>query len=163
MATSAQHQTAQPSAMLIMHQRYEAATSEYDVVDCARPALPHAQGEEAESHRRELDEGCTASLAETDALRTAILLQVPRNALEAAILQFHIAAAFDMLLSYETLPKHEKDALNTAISTMHDYLCRMAPNAGQVAGNAFAFSAAWADRKRRYRTGHVTPDPESVA
>lgn len=143
------------SALLAMHQRYEVATGEFDAIDCARSSLRDSDDDEAVSLRRQYDEGCSSSIGETDALRTAILFQVPQDATDAAILQYHIANAFDMMESCEVYPKHEQEALSTAISTLFDYTCRMACDAQQPAGVAFAYSVAWASRKRRYRTGQL--------
>lgn len=143
------------SALKAMHQRYEAATAEFNVIDETRSALRPSHGDAVETYYRQLDEACSASIGETDALRTAILHQVPQDADDVAILHYHIAAAYDMMLGCETYPKHEQEALTTAINTMLDYACGMAPDVQQLSGDAFAYCADQVNRKRRYRTGLV--------
>lgn len=143
------------SALKAMHQRYEAANAEFNVIDETRSTLRAPRSDATESYHRQLDEACSASIGETDALRTAILFQVPQDAEDVAILHYHIGAAYDMMLGCETYPKHEQEALNTALNTVLDYACRMAPDVQQLSGDAFAYCAAQVNRKRRYRTGEV--------
>jgi hypothetical protein len=77
---------------MAMHKRYEEAQTEYLTVEKAES---QARKDGDESVFR-LVHATKALIDESDALRVAILHQVPTSWIEAMVLQFHITAAFDM-------------------------------------------------------------------
>lgn len=141
-----------PSVLLSMHKRYEQACAEYEITSAA------AQEAREVDDRRfiRLEIGHRDATSEADALRVAILYQVPRDLAEAAILQFHIGTMHDMIDNCEGRQGHEEDALKTAIQTLFDFLaCEMSGDHEETAGPAFRDEAVRVYFARRYRTGEV--------
>jgi uncharacterized membrane-anchored protein YhcB (DUF1043 family) len=92
----------------------------------------------------------TANNAETDALRQAILYQVPTTWTEAMALLFHIA--FDLT---DKPTKEERAATQTALDTLLDFMCCEVDQDHEELGRHFQTSANIVFDKRRYRTGIV--------
>lgn len=129
--------------------RYEQTMAEYLVVELAE------NGADDEIEKAQLRRACQDSCRETEALRTAILYQVPSNLAEAAIVQFHVTCAFDMMVNCEDYPEAEREALTTAIDTLFDFLCCEMKGDHEQIGASFSYGAIRAHDNRRHRTGLV--------
>jgi hypothetical protein len=136
---------------MAMHQRYEATMIEYLAIEVAESDAIARNDDE----RFAFERASSASCRETDALRTAILHQVPATIAEAAVLQFHNYAAFDVVNGMEDAPEFEREALKTAISTMLDFLCREMKGDHAAIGEAFKDAAVQVFFARRRRTGEM--------
>lgn len=138
-----------PNILMTLHRRYEQTMSEYLIIE---------QAENAESNEIEkaaLRRACKASCTEAEALRLAILHQVPLDLSDAAVLQFHIACAYDMGINCEDTPEAETEALTTAIDTLFDFLCCKMSGDHDRVGKSFKDGAIQSHFKRRRRTGLV--------
>lgn len=141
------------SPILSMHARYEQTMAEYNIVDQAEGA---ARKDDDDYHQSRYSQALKALTRETDALRVAILHQVPVIWKEVMILQFHIVNAFDMHANCAgEPPEAEKEALQTAIDTVFDFMCCEIDTDHEKVGAAFQDGASHALWKRRYRTGSV--------
>ena len=140
------------SALLAMHRRYECAMAEYLIVEQAEGAA-RKDGDSDGAHS--LARGTRAICRETDALRLAILNQVPDTWAAAMVLQFHITNAADLLATSENPPEAEREALLTAIDTLFDFLCCEVDQDHEALGNEFRSGAVRAFFQRRHRTGQV--------
>ncbi len=138
------------SPILAMHRRFEAAWQEYNqTVDASRALGKSRDDEVLEYHYQ------TAKLVnntETDALRQAILYQVPTTWPEAMILLYHIRVAFD--LTDKPSPE-EYAATEVALDTLLDFMCCEVDQDHEAIGKQFQMSANFAFDRRRYRTGIV--------
>lgn len=145
-------QTHTLSALHAMHQRFEANSMEYTAIDAA---LTEArQTDDHDKHK--LENAQQASVKEADALRLAILYQVPRTMMDAAILQFHMTDMFDLVRSCEERRDAEEEALRIATLTMLDFLaCEMKVDHRQTVGNRFADDAVNVHFATRHRTGEM--------
>lgn len=132
-----------------LHRRYEQTMAEYLVIERAETAASD-EIEEAGFRR-----ACQDSVRETEALRMAILHQVPTDLTDAAILQFHVTCAYDMAINCEDQPEAEREALTTAIDTLFDFLCCELKVDHQQVGASFKDGAIRAHFNRRHRTGKV--------
>jgi hypothetical protein len=140
-----------PSVLMAMHQRYEATMVEYLAIEAAW----NTACKENDDQRHQLERSCQSSCRETDALRLAILHQVPADLREAAVLQFHIANAFDLMAGCEDFPTNEQEALTTAIETLFDFMCCELKHDHEQIGLAFKDEAVRAFFDRRHRTGEM--------
>jgi len=145
-----------PATSLIaaLHARYEATQTEYAAVERADMApRPKERGNKPDA----LDYG-TALLTsehESDALRNAILYQVPDSWSDALILQYHIGCAYDLCSCAAKPNEQDNERLQVAIDTLFDFMCtEVRTDAGEI-GPGFAYGAARAFRLRRLRTGVV--------
>lgn len=140
------------SALMAMHHRYEQSIAEYDVIDTAHQT---AKGND-DSEAFLLENAGQTSVREADALRLAILYQVPAAIPEAAVLQFHISTMHDMIEGCTERRENEEDALKVAIQTLFDFLaCEMKQDHEQYAGASFRDEAVRAYFGRNRRTGGV--------
>ncbi len=140
------------SPILAMHARYEVAVEEHHRLDVARSALEKSKEDHALCCR--YSAAMNKSMAETDALRRAILYQVPETWPEALVLARHIHVAHDM----EDAPSEEdKAALQTAIDTLFDFMCCEVDQDHEALGPQFQTSANLVFFARRLRRG-VTAD-----
>lgn len=138
------------SALMAMHKRYEQAQVEYENIDTARQTAKDNDDSEAFL----LENAGTTSIKEADALRMAILYQVPMDIAEAAVLQFHISNMHDMIEGCAERPENEEDALAVAIQTLFDFLaCEMKQDHEEHVGGYFRDEAVRAYFARRRRTG----------
>lgn len=143
---------AQPPTIMAMHQRYETAMAEYLAVEKAeRDAKNDGDDDSARSFERAMRSLCR----ETDALRLAILTQVPDRWDEAMVLQFHITNAADLLVSSDGAPEAEQEALLTAIDTVFDFMCCERAEDHDALGREFQRAANRIFVTRRHRTGQV--------
>jgi hypothetical protein len=137
------------SPIVVLHQRYEAATAEYQLIEKAE-----RDSEDAFKIQQARRAG-KSSCRETDALRLAILHQVPADWADTAILQYHIIDAFDMLVNCDDYPEADREALQTAIDTVFDFMCCEMAVDHERFGAAFKEGAQRAYFSRRFRTGLV--------
>jgi transposase-like protein len=139
------------SPILAMHARYEAAWQEYNQIDVAGTKLDKSDADDDllgfKYQRAE-----TANNAETDALRQAILYQVPTTWTEAMVLLCHIHIAFDLT---DKPTKEDWTATHTALDTLFDFMCCEVDQDHEALGKHFQASANIVFDKRRYRTGIV--------
>lgn len=140
------------SAILTMHQRYEAALMDFATAEKAEAKCAGAGPQFAFSHAMK------TLIQESDALRDAILYQVPRTWPEALVLQFHITNAFDMHANGTTPPTDaEKERLETALDALFDFMCCEVEQNHEALGRAFQDGAGRVFNLRRHRTGEVEP------
>lgn len=140
------------SPILAMHQRYEATMAEYLVIEKAES---RARKERDENTEGAMSRAMRASCRETDALRTAILHQVPDSWTEAMVLQFHVVNAFDMMAGCTDYPEYEQEALQTGIDTLFDFMCCEVDADHERVGRNFQDGANRVFFNRRRRTGVV--------
>lgn len=140
------------SPIMAMHRRYEQAQLEYEIIDDARQEAKDSGDKEAFL----LENAGHSSVREADALRIAILYQVPTRTAEAAVLQYHIAAMQDMIVGSEPRRELEEEALSVAIQTLFDFLaCKMKEDHEETGGGSFRDEAVRAYFARRRRTGEM--------
>ena len=136
------------SPILAMHARDEKAWEEYNAIDAE-----HAQTPNDREHlgvRFRYREAMSSSQSEIDALRLAILYQVPKTWAEAMVLQYHIHIMNDLT---DKPSDEDRAALETAIDTLFDFMCCEVEQDHEELGKQFQTSANLVFTKRRYRTG----------
>ena len=139
-----------PSVLMAMHRRYEQAVAEYEIIDTAHQSAK----DNGEDDAFLLYNASQASVREADALRIAILYQVPATTAEAAVLQFHISNMHDMIEGCTDRRELEEEALKVAIQTIFDCLTsEIKEDVEQFAGASFRDEAARAYFARSRRTG----------
>lgn len=139
------------SPILSMHARYEANMAEYAVTEKAEYDARKARDDDANAFERALQTLCR----EADALRAAILYQVPDTWAEATILQFHITNAYDMIATADAAPGDDAIALSVAIDTLFDFMCCEVQQDHSEVGPSFSDGAIRVHFARRRRTGVV--------
>lgn len=137
------------SPIIAMHVRYETAWLEYNRIDDADIALDKST-DAGKSLTYRYHDAEQANTGETDALRLAILYQVPTTWLEAMILQFHIHIAFD---PDDSSTDENRAAISVAIDTLLDFMCGEIDHDGL--GRQFQNSARLVSNRRRFRTGQA--------
>ena len=141
------------SPILAMHARYEAAQAAYTTLDNAQSATRRGAAADS-SYTLAVETGMTRADAESDALRTAILYQVPNTAEEALILQYHVWIAVD--LYGQDAPDLDRAAMLTAIDALFDFAVSTTPLAADAApGRQFAYGADRVRERRSFRTGKL--------
>ena len=138
-----------PSPILALHARYEAAWAEYNRIDDARTTLDTQNREDRIVDFR-YEEAMAVSGAEANALRVAILYQVPTTWQEAMILQFHIWSVFE---PENPGTANEQSAMATAIDTLFDFMCDEIEHE-DVEGQ-FQTGEHLVSQRRRNRTGKL--------
>ena len=137
------------SPILAMHARYEASWAEFIIVEDARMKLDRKDRDEsALAHR--YDDAMKVNAGETDALRLAILYQVPITPQEALVLQYHVHGASDPDLMATS---DERDALSVANDTLFDYRCDEIDH--DDSDGMFQSAEHIVSERRRFRTGKV--------
>lgn len=139
-----------PSPIMAMHQRYEETMAEYLAIEKAESIARRERDEDAEGA---LARAMRASCRESDALRVAILHQVPDTWPEAQVLQFHITNAFDLLTGCTNVSEIEQQALQIAIDTLFDFMCCEVDSDHGEIGRSFQDGASRVFFQRRRRTG----------
>lgn len=140
------------SPILAMHARYEANEAEYETIDEAAMRLGNSDADRALMHRYK--DAMTTSERECDALRRAILFQVPDTMAEAAIFQFHIHIQYD-LIATSTADDPDRDALTTAIDTLFDFMVSELGSDQDAIGPRFKDGAERVRQLRRFRTAEL--------
>ena len=97
----------------------------------------------------------TASERECDALRRAILFQVPHTMGEASILQFHIYIQYDLVAASTEPSDPDKDALAVAIDTLFDFMASELGSGQDTIGPRFKAGANRVRQLRRFRTAEL--------
>ncbi|HVL77879.1 MAG TPA: hypothetical protein VM346_01175 [Sphingomicrobium sp.] len=143
---------AKTSLILALHARYEAAWDEYNRLDNAKLALDESVEEERRLSFR-YDDAMRRNQEEVDALRVAILLQVPSTDEELSILAFHMWSLYDS--DSETASGIEKRALEEGLNSTFDYLVGEGRCEMDRLGRQFANGASLAFDRRRFRTGQL--------
>jgi ribosomal protein S20 len=144
----------QPASIIrTLHARFEQANAEYDRTDAAQTALNRA-GDKLDALR--LNGALVENQAETDALRRALLLQVPDTWADALILQYHIWLEHDLQASQDEKPAdNDQAALTIAMDTLFDFMaCEVRADHAEI-GQSFQNGCNLAHFKRRHRTGVV--------
>ena len=137
------------SPILAMHARYEAAWTEFNSIEAAKANL-NTKNEAERDLAYRYDEAMKANTGETDALRVAMLYQVPSTWQEALILQFHVQSAADPAL---LATQGEKDALEVGHDTLFDFMSGEVDLEG--ANEVLRNTAEIVCDRRRFRTGSV--------
>ena len=144
------------SLLMDLHARYEATQAEYAVVERAETDFNRqSQGKDAQLAAERCRAACLTLEREADALRDAILYQVPDSWSEALILQFHIACAHDMYAAASKPSEGNSERLQLALDTLFDFMCCEMPTGVEAMGAALKDVAQCAYRVRRLRTGVV--------
>lgn len=144
------------SLIAALHARYEATQTEYATVERAETNFRRqAKNGDTLRYADRCRTACMTLDREANALRDAILYQVPDSWSDALILQFHIVCAHDMYAAASERCDADDERLQLAIDTLFDFMCReVRAEAGEI-GAAFKDAAAEAFRARRLRTGVV--------
>ena len=137
-----------PSVILALHTRYEAAWLEYSNLEQAHTQLRNLSGD-THAHGLNIEAGMRDNFAESEAIRYALLRQVPNDWREAAVLQFHVWGIYDS--DQNTAEDHA--ALTVALDHLFDFMCGEG-DYGDM-GRQFAFGEQFARDRRRLRTGMV--------
>ncbi|KQS04522.1 hypothetical protein ASG11_09895 [Sphingomonas sp. Leaf357] len=139
-----------PSCINALHTRFEQASAELVTVSNAESeARTHGSARE----RWEAEAAMHVLGREIDALRMALLYQVPDTRREAMTLQFHIVgAAHDQTGGGVDL---QAEALLIATDTLFDFLCCETDEDHEAIGPEFRDEANRVFFKRRMRTGVV--------
>lgn len=146
---------AAPTPIATLHCLYELAVAADMKIEIADNALKGADpANEAVAARYE--EARKKIGAETDALRFALLYQVPETWADAVILQFHLWELADLLASADVRPEDEDAALLVGSETLFDFMVAMLPEAERDAlGRAFQMGTKLALSRRRTRTAEL--------
>jgi hypothetical protein len=145
--------TAAVSLIAALHARYEATQAEYDAVD--RADTVQGKKRDDKSDAQHYRTALLTSERESDALRNAILYQVPDTWSDALILQFHIVCAYDMYSCATEPNERDNERLQVAIDTLFDFMCSEVRTETDEIGPGFAYGASRARSLRRLRTGVV--------
>lgn len=138
------------SVILAMHSRYEAAQAEYTQLDYARSSIS-ADAKSLNDHaQKEL-------LVEQDALRSAILRQVPDTWADAAALTFHVANSYDLIADAEgeDWDEREGEALRIGLQNLFDFIASEKIGRPEALGDSFSLEVARVRSLRRRRSGHA--------
>lgn len=141
------------SPILALHARYEANEAEYDTIDEAAMRLGNSDADRGLMHRYK--DAMTASERECDALRRAILFQVPDTMAEASVLQFHIHIQYDLVATSTDPGDPDKDALAVAIDTLFDFMASELGSEQDAIGPRFKDGAERVRQLRRFRTAEL--------
>ena len=140
--------SATASLILALHARFEANNAEYQVIEAARPANDDF------AERGKIDRAIRASEAEADALRFAILTQVPDSREDALVLMFHIRIEQDAQSHCAKPPSDAaKSILGAAIDALFDFLACEDRFDHFDPGDQLRSARDTAFYARRYRTG----------
>jgi hypothetical protein len=105
----------QPSLIVAMHRQWEAAYAAHEVND--EKAIRSRDDTQRDAHNRAM----MACYREQTHLRMAILHQVPRSQIDAAILQFHIQGLTEAMVSKDC-DDGELKAMALAIETVFEWM-----------------------------------------
>lgn len=141
------------SPIQVMHAQYERAWEAYNQLDNARLVLT----EEPDDRRLDslYEDAMGAANEATDALRVAILHQVPMDWTDAMLLQFHINCMCDLeRSSVDAVMEHDKSALAIALDTIFDFMaCENQSVDHEGIGKQFHGATLCVFNRRRRRTG----------
>ena len=143
---------AAPSLIQSLHARFEAVQLECRAIEQAQ----HAEDPNDYLERGKLDRASSASAAEEDALRYAILTQVPDSWKDGLILAYHVRIEQDLQANIaETFAASDPRPriLSNAIDTLLDFMCCETNLDHAEVGAEFQQAAVDVFYARRYRTG----------
>lgn len=145
--------TAALSTIRVLHARYEENETGYVAID-------HADMERAKDAAGQML-GCRyrdalkESSAASEALRLAILFQVPTDRTDALILQYHIRVQHDLNANNSSEnPAQDKLALDLAIDALFVFMARDLADHAQI-GTHLAAGVRQASQRRDFRTGSL--------
>ena len=141
-----------PSLILAMHARYEQAWQEFNTIDGASLEFAGKTDPDSLCEHHKLDRAGKANAREFDALRLAILWQVPDTWPEALVLSYHIHCAHDL---EDSPSKESKAALAAAIDTLFDFMACEVEQDHEALGEQFKNGTMLVFEQRRLRTGVV--------
>jgi hypothetical protein len=136
--------------ILALHARHEACRREAEAIDRARD--DHQSDAEVSAG---LADAAAANRAELDALREALLRQVPNGWSDALILAYHLAAGLT------DIPAGDGAALRLASESLFDFMASVVDLDHEPLGERFQSATVRALRRRHLRAGRV--DPEDMA
>ncbi|MFD1789693.1 hypothetical protein ACFSC3_19235 [Sphingomonas floccifaciens] len=142
------------SFIAVLHARYEATFDEYNVVDRAATRL-NRKDNATLPMQCACDRAMRAIERESDALRQAILYQLPTNWTDALILHHHIRIAQDLVVNSDKPVEADKDALDAAVDTLLDFMASTITADHDTIGRQFTTAVAIVTERRRMRTGAV--------
>lgn len=125
------------SAILSIHERYEAAGAEYSRLD-------YASSSKDSDTKAIIHTAILALLKEQDALRLAILRQTPGTWEDAATLAFHAANSYDLIADAEgeDWNKAEGEALRYGLNSLFAFIVAQQIEQPEALGEAFAAEVA---------------------
>ena len=141
----------QPSLIMALHARYEQAWEEFNRIDEARRPEVGPPGLNRARNVR-LEEAKATNNKETDALRRALLYQVPTTAIEALILADHLHTTFGLTDNFEKEDDPDRLAFETGLDTLLDYLFGETDDS-KIVGRSLRASERNCRHRRRLRTG----------
>lgn len=153
LSTTAPAVEAGRSLILALHARYEQALEDHSSVDEAEPT---GDTPEKRLAKYPYERAMETLNKELDALRMAILYQVPGTSADAMILQYHIVEGIDMMANATAKNQAEEAAVEVAASTLFDFMAREDHQTDHEAlGRSFKRRTLHAFNARRFRTGQV--------
>lgn len=141
------------SIIRALHARYEAASTELNAVDEAATKLTRSGRSGAAYDKAQ--RGIRASMREMDALRLALLYQVPNSPVEALMLSHHISIAYDMLYAGTDFTNLEKKALGAAVDALFAYIVGNMEGDYEALGEGLRYNANRTSEAVRLRTGVI--------
>ena len=137
---------------MALHARYEQAWEEYKSIDTAKSDLPE-DGPPSEAHGRkcQLEEAMETNSRETDALRQALLYQVPTTQTEALVLAEHLHTTFGLTDDFNKEGDVDRLAFETGFDTLLDFL--FGESSEVIPGYNIGQSEKIVQMRRRLRTG----------
>ena len=121
MATSPVPSASLTTTIAVMHARYEAAWAEDHRLEAAESGLDDASQSDR-TRKYQCEDARKTIYQETNALRLAILYQVPTSWADALVVQFHVWGLADIMLSTGDRPHEDDQALHVAIATLFDFM-----------------------------------------
>ena len=144
--------TSVPSLILALHSRWEANNVEYELIDS------HDLARDDMSGHGKRERAMNASQREEEALRAAILTQVPDSHADALVLMFHTRIEQDLQANSSDAAKPSDDAraiLIMAVDTVFDFMACEFMVDHETTGVRFQKSCNDVFDARRYRTGEM--------
>lgn len=145
--------TAALSTIRALHARYEENETAYVAID--RADMERAQAGADQMLGCRYRDAMKESAAASDALRLAVLFQVPTDRSDALILQYHIRCQHDINAnSTDEVSDQDKLALDLAIDALFDFMARDNADHAQI-GTHLAAGVRQASQRCAFRTGLV--------
>lgn len=144
------------SLILALHARYEQAWGEYNRLEEARAAWAKAKPPSEEHSRKyQIESAQSESQREIDALRLALLHQVPTNWQEALVLADHVHTALAITDSFDTDRNDpERSAFETGFDTLLDFMFGEIDHEG-IGGYQMEQAEKIVRERRRFRTAQL--------
>jgi CHASE3 domain sensor protein len=138
----------------VLYERYEQAWDEFHRIEAATPRNPATRDDDALKSR--LQDAAAANQREIDALRHAMLYQLPKDAADAVLLAAQLWTTFGLTDDFDaTEDDPDRLAFETGLETLLDFLM------GEADDLQPGYQLATAERlvrsRRQLRTGMVVP------